>query len=436
MQNDKYTDFDLELKRMLHDAEEEVPSRIWHAVSEELDRRDRRKVVAIRWRRAAIGFAAAAAVLSGIFVFLGRDHAAEPDLTAEAVQEQPVSTDMVVEETVPTIEEQIVSAGTALADVPAHVTRSTASGTVPSEIAPADFFVPDEDATDEDATEEASIEVLPVAPTEENAAVQVENEQVVLPESTVPAQESVVRPVETDNRTAITGTADDPFAWPDETETAKDSHLPSLVIAGNAMTNDFSGQDIRQLRAPASGVVKQTGVEDKGSSTFSIPVTFGLGLRFDLSDRWSIGTGINWSKLTRTFNGVYRGPNKSGVDVNINTEIVNDIHYIGIPLNMYFNIFDSRNLRFYAWGGGSAEKGLVSRFRIQSDAGDIFYKESVNGLQWSAAAGLGLEFLFGEHLGLYLDPSARYYFDCGQPVSIRTNRPFMMNYEVGLRFNL
>ncbi|MBR4817846.1 MAG: hypothetical protein IKZ72_04325, partial [Bacteroidales bacterium] len=65
MQNDKYTDFDLELKRMLHDAEEEVPSRIWDAVSGELDRRDRRKVVAIRWRRVAVGFAAAAAVLSG-----------------------------------------------------------------------------------------------------------------------------------------------------------------------------------------------------------------------------------------------------------------------------------------------------------------------------------------------------------------------------------
>ena len=69
MQNDKYTDFDLELKGLLRDAEEEVPSRIWDAVSSELDRRDRRKVVALRWRRAAAWTAAAAAVLSGIFIF-------------------------------------------------------------------------------------------------------------------------------------------------------------------------------------------------------------------------------------------------------------------------------------------------------------------------------------------------------------------------------
>ena len=48
MQNDKYTDFDLELKRMLLDAEEEAPSRVWDAVSGELDRRDRRKLTTPR----------------------------------------------------------------------------------------------------------------------------------------------------------------------------------------------------------------------------------------------------------------------------------------------------------------------------------------------------------------------------------------------------
>ncbi len=425
MQNDKYTDFDLELKRMLQDAEEEVPSRIWHALSDELDRRDRRKVVALRWRRAAVGFAAAAAVLSGIFVFLGRDRAAEPDLTATAVKEQAASTDMTAEETVPTIEEQIVSAGTALADVPARSSRSTVSETVPSEIVPADTFVPAEEET-ADAVVETPTEV-----TVETEGVSNENDVVAAPESATPVQDPVARPSETDTRTAITGTPDDPFAWPEDTEADEGRLLPSLVVAGNAMTNDFSGQDIRQMRAPASGIKTRTGVEDKGSSTFSIPITFGLGVRLDLSDRWAVGTGINWSKLSRTFNGVYTDNER-----NINSEIVNDIHYIGIPLNLYFNIFDSRNLRFYAWGGGSAEKGLVSRFRIQSNTGDIYYKESVNGLQWSAAAGLGLEFLLGEHLGLYLDPSARYYFDCGQPLSIRTERPFMMNYEVGLRFNL
>ena len=108
MQNDKYTDFDLELKRMLLDAEEEAPSRVWDAVSGELDRRDRRKVVALRWWRAAAGVAAAAAVLSGIFIFTGRENTVEPDLTADVVEETVQPAAPAVEE-IPDIEDQIAA---------------------------------------------------------------------------------------------------------------------------------------------------------------------------------------------------------------------------------------------------------------------------------------------------------------------------------------
>jgi len=420
MQKDNYTDFDLELKRMLQDAEEEAPSRIWDAVSSELDRRDRRKVVALRWRRAAIGVAAAAAVLSGIFIFVGREPAQEPALTADsespvAVRQTPLP---VQDEAIPDITEQIAAAGSALADVPGHSVRSTAASAVPSEVAPGSISpaVEEEPATVNDEVPSA---------TEPDAA---EPETVTAPAS---------HPTARDTRPAVTGTLDDPFAWPEDEESAESSNKPSLFLSGNAMTNDFSGSDIRKMMAPSSGIRKSTGIEEKGASTFDIPLTFGVGVLFDLTDRLAVGTGLNWSKLSRTFNGVYTEVNGSGdITRNINSEIVNDIHYIGVPLNLYFNIFDSRNLRFYAWGGGTAEKGITSRFRIQSDTGDLFYKEGVDGLQWSAGAGLGLEFLLGEHLGLYLDPSARYYFDCGQPVSIRTKRPFMMNYEIGVRFNL
>ncbi len=421
MQNDNYTDFDLELKRMLRDAEETVPTRIWDAVSSELDRRDRRKVVALRWRRAAIGVAAAA-VLSGIFVFLGRDTAEGPSLVADSSDTVQVTEIPAQEEAIPDIEEQIASAGAALADVPGHRVRSAATATVPSEVTPAPVS--------------PAVEESPIAPVEDEAGERGEVETSVSKPENV-TSEPAVRPSVPATRPVVTGTLDDPFAWPEEEEAEDSGRKPSFTLSGNAMTNDFSGTDIRQMRIPSAGVKTRTGVEEKGSSTFDIPVTFGVGVRFNLSDRWALGTGVNWSKLSRTFNGVYTEVNGSGdITRNINSEIVNDIHYIGVPLNLYFNIFDSRNLRFYAWGGGSAEKGLTNRFRIQSDSGDIFYKEAVNGLQWSAGAGLGLEFLLGEHFGLYLDPSARYYFDCGQPVSIRTKRPFMMNYEVGIRFNL
>ena len=75
MQKDNYTDFDLQLRSKLRDAEEELPSLAWETLSAELDRRDRRKVVALRWRRAAVGFAAASAVVSAVFFAMDRGNA-------------------------------------------------------------------------------------------------------------------------------------------------------------------------------------------------------------------------------------------------------------------------------------------------------------------------------------------------------------------------
>ena len=421
MQNDKYTDFDLELKRMLQDAEEAVPSRIWDAVSGELDRRDRRKVVALKWRRAAAWTAAAAAVLSGIFIFTGRESTQEPDFTA-AVTEEVRKADVPQEEAVPSIEEQIAaSEGAALASVPEPaVRRPAAPAAVPSAVVPADTFVPEE-IVEEAVTENVAEENAIVA---EEAAV---TEEVRAEEPVKPSAQTVNTPFN----------PADPFAWADEEEDRESwTEHTTFSLSGNAMTNDFNGVGVRQMRAPASGIKTRTGVEEKGTSSYSIPLTLGVGVRFNFTDRWSVGTGVNWSLLTNTFNGTYTEVNGTDIVRSVNSEIVHDLQYVGIPLNVYFNILNSRNLRFYAWGGGTAERGISNRFRIKSDAGDIFYKEAINGIQWSAAGGLGLEFLIGKHLGLYLDPSARYYFDCGQPSSIRTKHPFMLNYEVGLRFNL
>ena len=57
-------------------------------------------------------------------------------------------------------------------------------------------------------------------------------------------------------------------------------------------------------------------------------------------------------------------------------------------------------------------------------------------MQLSANAGFGVEFMLGDHLGLYIDPSLRYYFDNGQPKSIRTVQPLMLGFEMGFRARL
>lgn len=407
MQHDKYTDFDLELRSMLQDAEEDVPSRVWESLSGELDRRDRSKVVTLWWRRAAVGFSVAAAVLAGFVIFHGR--------SADELGVQAVPSDIVAEsanahtdspEDVATIEEQIASsAPVMLAEVPVSRPQRV-QGTVPAEA--------------------VSFEEAVTSPVQET----VETEEAAVSEP-APA----VSPSARDHSTNTTE-EEEPWTDPFAQMAYEDAHAgrhrgASLSIDGSAATNDRNPGGILPNRKPASS--SSTGVTEKSSSTFGVPMSFGLGLKLPLSGQFSLGTGVTYSLLTRSFTGIY---NSSDGLHSVNSDIYNELHYIGVPLNLYFDIITSPDLKFYVWGGGSIEKGLLNKYRIYNKPDNIILRNGVDGVQFSTAAGLGLEFALSDYLGLYIDPSVRYYFDCKQPASVRTMKPFMMNFELGLRFSL
>ena len=91
-------------------------------------------------------------------------------------------------------------------------------------------------------------------------------------------------------------------------------------------------------------------------------------------------------------------------------------------------------INLYAYAGGTAEKCISDKYSVLGT--DIVHKEKIDGLQLSANAGIGVEFLLGKHVGVYIDPSLRYYFDNGQPKSIRTVQPLMLGFEMGIRARL
>jgi hypothetical protein len=139
--------------------------------------------------------------------------------------------------------------------------------------------------------------------------------------------------------------------------------------------------------------------------------------------------------LTRTFYGKYTQVNPDGtIASSTSSDIRNTQHYVGIPVNVYYSIISQDRVSLYAYGGGSAEKCISDDYNVLSTA--ISHREKVNGLQFSANAGIGVEFAIGKNLGVYIDPSLRYYFENGQPKSIRTVQPLMFGFEMGLRVNL
>jgi hypothetical protein len=138
--------------------------------------------------------------------------------------------------------------------------------------------------------------------------------------------------------------------------------------------------------------------------------------------------------MSRKFFGDYTKVEGGKITESIKSDIRNTQHYIGIPVNAYYDIVENRFMNFYAYAGGAVEKCVSDEYRVL--AKDILHKESTKGLQASANLGIGVEFLLGKHLGAYVDPSVRYYFNCNQPKSIRTAQPLMLGFEMGLRIRL
>lgn len=402
MQNEK-DNIDILIKSLLENAEEEVPAGVWEKVSSRLDKQAV-KPVFLWWRRTAVAIAVAASVAAGIFLNYKPDRSqggTGTDSFAESNKETPF--EVIEKQELPYATKEL------LADGGNIMSRYTAA---------------------------KQIEVKGTAP----LSLPVPNRPFRLPqtienEGNIALSANPEHIAEYDESSAAEAFAR--MAWEDE-RSEKSSGV-SLFLGGDVQSNGNprAATGMSMKRKPGSIAPVFTTVEQVSKeSSYSVPVSLGLGVRIPFAKRWSIGTGISYSILERTFTGLYNEFDGEVKTRTINSDIKHSLQYIGMPLNVYFDILGNKNIDFYTFAGGSVEKAVVNRYRISQTPEDINYSTSVKGVQWSAAMGFGVEFRPAKYIGIYIDPSLRYYFDCNQPISIRTQQPLMMSFEIGLRVNL
>ena len=462
-------EFDLNVRAILQDAEEEVPQGVWLGVYSRIAAGSAagaggkagvsgRSAGAGLWRRTAYALAAAAAIAVGVFF------AATSDKSGKFDEGQAVAVVNPVEES--ESERRAVAVAS-----PVEESESERSAVV-AEASPAKVKVAEAPVLTEvsEVTEGAGTGAGKLAGdsarTGNSAQDRAERENARTGNSVQDSAEhenartgnSVQDSAERGNargggnekagNKGLSSTKTDPFAEIEREDAAlklskkksskgKPSLYAQSTIGGN--DSDFSFTTITPNRTNSfkEPVITKTGISEKSVSTYGIPLSFGLGVNIPVSEKLTIGTGLNFSSLVRTFNGVY-----TEVDANQNivrtldSDVTHTLNYIGLPLNLYFHLIDVRTVKFYLWGGALGEYALSNSYRVKDASEDILFSTSVKGIQLSAGIGLGVEFRLSNHLGLYLDPSARYYLPCNQPKNIHTDRPFMLSFEAGLRFNL
>lgn len=220
----------------------------------------------------------------------------------------------------------------------------------------------------------------------------------------------------------------DPFA-----EEILPRHKPAGVhLAGTVGGNRPGNGGASRMSPGTPGISDRDVYSEKSESSFGIPFTVGVGVRFYVSPKLSIGTGLDYSLLTRTYCAAYT---PAGTTDLIDGDVRNTLHYIGIPLNIYYDIVTTNTVDFYVFGGAECQYCVSDKSIFHSGAIEKTFSSTATRPQVSVGAGLGVEFNVSKHLGIFLDPGVSYYFYTSQPRSIRTERPLTFNINAGIRFN-
>lgn len=163
-----------------------------------------------------------------------------------------------------------------------------------------------------------------------------------------------------------------------------------------------------------------------------MPVTVGASVKWGFSEKWALETGLNYTYLYSEL--------RSGAKSYIEDE--QKLHYVGIPLKVQRSVWSNSIFSFYASAGGMMEKcvsGSLDGVSVEENKGKTYYSDNldIKPLQFSVLASVGLQANFNRLLSLYIEPGMIYYFDDNTDIpTIRKDKPFNFNLQLGLRFNI
>lgn len=154
------------------------------------------------------------------------------------------------------------------------------------------------------------------------------------------------------------------------------------------------------------------------------PISVGMQVGFHLLPKLKLSTGLVYTKVSSDF--ISRVSDTRTVSTQ-------DLHYIGIPLNLSYSVWEYKGLHTYVTAGG---EGAVNIKNHTETDGEV--KESKRDkMQWSTNASVGIQYDFIPQLGVYVEPGMKYYFDNGSQIeNIFKDKKLNFNIQFGLRFNV
>lgn len=151
-----------------------------------------------------------------------------------------------------------------------------------------------------------------------------------------------------------------------------------------------------------------------------LPIMFGMSVSMPLSSRWWLETGLSYTRLWSTFTHRY------AAIVQVDDQ---HLSYVGLPVAAGYSFWQTPRLSAYATAGVAADwcvSATITSGSIRRDR-----------VQLSASVGVGLQYRLLSSLGVYVQPSMRYYPDNGSALqNVYKESPVQLDLQLGLRYTL
>lgn len=208
----------------------------------------------------------------------------------------------------------------------------------------------------------------------------------------------------------------------------------AMVMGANPLAAGVTKTDWIDKDSKASAIVyNQPEVQEEYSHKILVKV--GLTARYNITGRLGVETGLTYSVLSSS---VKIGNSETGKNWSTGSQT---LHYLGIPLNISFNILNSRYVNIYLTGGGMMEKSISGSIKTDEYVDGKFDRTlttniSPKGLQWSVNAAAGIQANILPQLGFFVEPGVSHHFKNGSRVrSIYTDKPTDFSLGFGLRYS-
>lgn len=439
------------LKQKMAGYEERPSDELWAALSEKAGLQESRRKVIPVW---FWGLSAAAALMSGIFVVTkvnDKSVNALGGITADVEVSKPVDAE-VSEPVERTLAEDMaeVKSGEAMSLADMAVGRKQDAAKVGIKQA-----VKSRKAKSALIAEAVPVESSVSAVTEDVTSVNAEEYAAEVPSENHDAREAAT--VESDT----VEQSEPAMSWdeylketPSEKARARRSGgFSAGIVAGGAVGGNTSGSKptamVMGANPLAAGVTKTDWIDKDSKASaivynqpevqeeysHKIPVKVGLTARYNITGRLGVETGLTYSILSSS---VKIGNSETGKNWSTGSQT---LHYLGIPLNISFNILNSRYVNIYVTGGGMMEKSISGSIKTDEYVDGKFDRTlttniSPKGLQWSVNAAAGIQANILPQLGFFVEPGVSHHFKNGSRVrSIYTDKPTDFSLGFGLRYS-